>query len=117
MRPPGRAGSVAVHPLQFGVVTSDQDVREFQVVQEGERLRLRVAFCERTAVDQAACRVRERVCARLAELGVAMPAVDVEACERIERSPWGKVQVVVADRAAASSASASSVRSTSASVV
>ena len=32
---------VAVHPLQFGVVTADPDVREFQVVQEGAALRLR----------------------------------------------------------------------------
>ena len=39
-----RLGGVTVHPLQFAVVTADPDVREFQVVQEGEALRLRVAL-------------------------------------------------------------------------
>src|SRR3954451_1118260 len=35
---PGRDGKVAVHPLQFDVVTADRAVREFQVVQQGEQL-------------------------------------------------------------------------------
>jgi phenylacetate-CoA ligase len=117
LRLPGSRGTVAVHPLQFGVVTADQEVREFQVVQRGERLRLRVSLREGAAADEAARRLRERVSEQLARLGVSAPAVDVETCERIERPPWGKVQVVVADRSAASSESASSVRSTSASVV
>ena len=34
--------TVAVHPLQFAVVARDRDVVEFQVVQEGPRLRLLV---------------------------------------------------------------------------
>ena len=117
LRVPGSHGSVAVHPFQFGVVTSDREVREFQVVQQGERLRLRVALREGAVADEASRRLRERVSERLAELGVRSPAVDVEPCEAIERPPWGKAQIVVADRGAASSASASRVRSTSASVV
>jgi phenylacetate-coenzyme A ligase PaaK-like adenylate-forming protein len=37
-----RLGGIAVHPLQFEVVTADRRVREFQVVQDFDRLRLRV---------------------------------------------------------------------------
>ena len=29
-------GGVTVHPMQFALVTADPDVREFQVVQEGD---------------------------------------------------------------------------------
>ena len=36
------AATVSVHPLQFAVVARDRDVVEFQVVQEGPRLRLLV---------------------------------------------------------------------------
>ena len=98
-------------------MTSDHEVREFQVMQQGERLKLRVALREGAVADEAARRLRERVGDRLAQLGVRGTAVDVERCEGIERPPWGKVQVVVADRAGASSSSASSVRSTSSAVV
>jgi phenylacetate-CoA ligase len=90
-----RIGGVAVHPLQFGLVTADPDVREFQVVQRGEALRLRVAL--RDGAGDAAERLRSRVGARLEELGVPRPAVEVETVEELERSPAGKLQVVVAD--------------------
>jgi phenylacetate-CoA ligase len=89
-------GGVAVHPLQFGVVTADPDVREFQVVQKGDALRLRVALragC--TGVEE---RLGERVRAELAELGVPRPQVSVERVDALERSPAGKVQIVVAER-------------------
>jgi hypothetical protein len=87
---------VAVHPLQFALVTADPAVREFQVVQEGDRLRLRLAL--RDGSDDAPARLRRRVGARLAELGVADPAVEVETVEALERSPAGKLQMVVAKR-------------------
>jgi type IV pilus biogenesis protein CpaD/CtpE len=76
-----------------------------------------VVLREGAAADEAANRLRERVGDRLAQLGVHGTHVDVETCEAIERPPWGKVQVVVADRAAASSPRASSVPSTSSAVV
>lgn len=117
LRLPGRRGSVTIHPLQFGVVTSDREVREFQVVQQGERLKLRLALREGAASDEASRRLRERVSERLAELGVSAPAVEVEICEAIERPPSGKARVVVTERQPARSASASSVRSTSSAVV
>jgi phenylacetate-coenzyme A ligase PaaK-like adenylate-forming protein len=89
-------GGVHVHPLQFALVTADPDVREFQVVQQGEALRLRVALHDGAA--EAPARLRARVGARLEELGVARPSVEVETVEALERSPAGKLQVVVAAR-------------------
>jgi phenylacetate-coenzyme A ligase PaaK-like adenylate-forming protein len=91
-----RLGGVAVHPLQFAIVTADPDVREFQVVQEGEALRLRVAL--RNGSEGAEARLGERVRGRLAELGVERPEVSVERVEALERSAGGKLQVVVAER-------------------
>jgi phenylacetate-CoA ligase len=91
-----RLGGVRVHPLQFALVTADPDVREFQVVQEGEALRLRVAL--RDGSDGAEERLGQGLCARLAELGVARPEVSVERVDALERSPAGKLQMVVAAR-------------------
>ena len=91
-----RLGDVAVHPLQFAIVTADPAVREFQVVQEGQALRLRVAL--RNGSEGAEERLGERVRGRLAELGVARPEVRVERVDALERSPGGKLQVVVAAR-------------------
>jgi phenylacetate-coenzyme A ligase PaaK-like adenylate-forming protein len=87
---------VTVHPLQFALVTADPDVREFQVVQEGDGLRLRVAL--RDGADGAPARLRARLGARLAELGVPDPAVAVETVDELERSAGGKLQMVVATR-------------------
>jgi hypothetical protein len=87
---------VAVHPLHLGLVTADPDVREFQVVQEGDGLRLRLAL--RDGSDGAEERLGEGVRARLAELGVPRPQVSVERVDALERSPAGKVQIVVAAR-------------------
>jgi len=91
-----RLGGVTVHPLQFALVTADPDVREFQVVQEGQALRLRVAL--RDGSDGAEERLGQGLCARLAELGVARPEVSVERVDALERSPAGKLQMVVAAR-------------------
>jgi phenylacetate-coenzyme A ligase PaaK-like adenylate-forming protein len=96
----GHNGRVPVHPLQFDVVTADRAVREFQVIQEGERLRLRVALREDAAPAEAVHRLRERVADRLTRLGVRETVVAVEPCERIERVAGGKLQMVVADRGA-----------------
>ena len=91
-----RLGDVDVHPLQFGIVTADPDVREFQVVQEGQALRLRVAL--RNGSEGAEERLAASVRDRLAELGVERPEVSVERVDALERSPAGKLQVVVAER-------------------
>ena len=89
-----RLGGVDVHPLQFGLVTADPDVLEFQVVQQGDGLRLRVAL--RDGAAEALAQLRARLGARLEELGVPRPSVEVETVEALERSPGGKLQVVVA---------------------
>jgi phenylacetate-coenzyme A ligase PaaK-like adenylate-forming protein len=92
----GARGPVAVHPLQFGAVTADRDVCEFQMVQEGERLRLRVVLREGAAVAEASERLQARATERLIAVGVQEPQVEVEPCDRLER-PAGKLQMVVAD--------------------
>lgn len=89
-----RLGGVAVHPLEFGVVTADPDVREFQVVQEGDSLRLRVAL--RDGADAAPARLRNELSARLAELGVPAPEVRVETVDALDRTDGGKLKMVVA---------------------
>jgi phenylacetate-coenzyme A ligase PaaK-like adenylate-forming protein len=91
-----RLGGVSVHPLHFGLVTADPDVREFQVEQEGDGLRLRLAL--RDGSDGAEERLGDGVRAQLAELGVPQPQVSVERVDALERSPAGKVQIVVAAR-------------------
>jgi phenylacetate-CoA ligase len=84
---------VAVHPLQFALVTADPDVREFQVVQEADCLRLRVAL--RNGSGSAPDRLGERVGEKLRTLGVPRPAVEVETVEALERAPGGKLQMIV----------------------
>ena len=91
-----RLGGVTVHPLQFAVVTADRDVREFQVVQEGNALRLRVAL--RNGAGEAPARLRERVEDKLRELGLPRPTVEVETVDALERSPGGKLQMIVPER-------------------
>jgi phenylacetate-coenzyme A ligase PaaK-like adenylate-forming protein len=91
-----RLGGVTVHPLQFAVVTADPDVREFQVVQEGDGLRLRVAL--RDGAEGAQERLGACLGERLRGLGVPRPVVVVETVDALERSPGGKLQMVVAGR-------------------
>ena len=90
------AATVSVHPLQFAVVARDREVVEFQVVQEGPRLRLLVvARGEAPALET---RLRKAVEQRLRDVGVAEPAVEVERLPALARQPGGKLQIVVADR-------------------
>ena len=85
-------GGVRVHPLQFAVITRDRDVLEFQVVQTGAAsVRVRVV-----ARADVANRVREAVGARLRELGVPGPRVDVERVPELPRPASGKLQLIVA---------------------
>ena len=89
-------GGVTVHPMQFALVTADPDVREFQVVQEDDALRLRVAL--RNGSAGAPARLRQRLSARLHDLGVASCPVTVETVDSLERSPGGKLQMIVPRR-------------------
>lgn len=85
-------GGVRVHPLQFGVITRDRDVVEFQVVQTGAAsILVRVV-----ARDDVRERVRAVVTERLRGLGVADPRVAVERCSELARPASGKLQLIVA---------------------
>jgi phenylacetate-coenzyme A ligase PaaK-like adenylate-forming protein len=92
-------GRVTVHPLQFAPVTRDRGVREFQVVQEGPRLRVLVVP-RAGASGELEARLRDAVSRRLTGLGVEEPKVVVERRDKLPRSAGGKLQLVVADPAA-----------------
>jgi phenylacetate-CoA ligase len=72
-----------------------EPVREFQVVQNGECLRLRVAL--RPQANGASERLQASLVERLRDAGVRRPAVEVEMVERLERSPAGKLRMVIAE--------------------
>jgi phenylacetate-coenzyme A ligase PaaK-like adenylate-forming protein len=98
LRLPGAAGArIPVHPLQFGGITADRGVREFQVLQRGDGVQVRVVVREGQSPAEVAERLRERVGERLAALGVSDPHVAVEPCAALERPPAGKLQLVVAE--------------------
>src|SRR5215212_10092390 len=89
---PGANGThIPIHPMQFGVVTADAAVREFQVVGKGDRLLLRVVLRADANPDAAAERLRERVSDKLTKAGVHDPAIEVELLHHLERSPAGKL--------------------------
>ena len=91
------AATVSVHPLQFAVVARDREVVEFQVVQEGPRLRLLVVARGEAPTSRRGCAGRSSsACAtrgrRAGHRGRAPTA--------LARQPSGKLQIVVADRSA-----------------
>jgi len=89
---------VMAHPLQFGIVTRDRDVREFQVIQEGEGVRILVV-ARPSAGDGLEKRLGDAMSRKLAELGVREPRVSVQRRDNLARSVGGKLQLVVADKA------------------
>ena len=98
---PARDGSrVAVHPLQFALLTRDPQVREFQVIQDGPALRILVV--PRPAVmdgdDPLEARLGQAVTRQLQGLSVADPQVTVERRHELPRSAGGKLKLVTADR-------------------
>ena len=96
---PARDGRrIRVHPIEFGIVTRDREVREFQVLQEGPSLRILVVP-RQDAGGGLETRLRHAVSRRLAELGVEEPQVTVERREELARSAGGKLQMVVANPA------------------
>ncbi|HSK82122.1 MAG TPA: hypothetical protein VK902_01775 [Rubrobacter sp.] len=96
---PGRNGSaVAVHPLQFALLTGDREVREFQVVQQGESV-LILVVPRHSAGSELEGRLRKALSQKLADLGAREPRVSVERRENLPRSAGGKLQLVVADPA------------------
>ena len=73
-------GRVAVHPLQFALLTRDPQVREFQVIQHGSALRVLIAPGQRRQPGGAALEtpLGQAVTWQLLEFGVRGPQVMVE---------------------------------------
>jgi phenylacetate-CoA ligase len=88
---------VTVHPLQFAALAEARDVREFQVVQHGDQLTLRIVPAAGAHIAQLAERLTHQIGAALHELGLSDPQIAIEPCEAIERPAGGKLQLVVAD--------------------
>ncbi len=86
---------VPVHPLQFGPVAAAREVREFQIVQEGPALRVRLVLQPGAELP---VRLQDELAARLRGLGVAQPVVRLEAVDSLPRDParMGKLKLVVA---------------------
>jgi phenylacetate-coenzyme A ligase PaaK-like adenylate-forming protein len=91
---------VTVHPLQFAELTANPDIREFQVVQHGDRLTLNVVLGDHAAAAHTTRRVHDQLATRLRALGLTGLHIDVEACATIERPASGKLRLVIADPAA-----------------
>jgi phenylacetate-coenzyme A ligase PaaK-like adenylate-forming protein len=94
-------GRVAVHPLQFALLTRDPQVREFQVVQDGPALRVLVVLGQAaTAGDnRLETRLGQAVAHQLLGLGVYDPQITVERRQELPRSAGGKLKLVIADPA------------------
>jgi phenylacetate-CoA ligase len=90
----------SVHPLQFAALTADPDVREFQVVQQGDHLVLRLVLVDGAPVADTSERLKDHITAALRRIGVSDPHLEVEPCATIDRPAGGKLQLVVADPAA-----------------
>jgi phenylacetate-coenzyme A ligase PaaK-like adenylate-forming protein len=87
---------VTVHPLQFAELAADADVREFQVLQHGDRLTVRIVCADGADAGTVTARLDERVGDRLRALGIDDPQIAFESCEAIERPASGKLPLVVA---------------------
>jgi phenylacetate-CoA ligase len=94
----GRA--VAVHPVHFATVAKAREVREFQAVQEGSAVNVRVVLQSGADANAVERRLTAELTSRLRELGVADPVIRLERCDALERDPatMGKLKLVVADR-------------------
>jgi phenylacetate-CoA ligase len=100
--PARHGGQVAVHPLHFGLLTRDPQVREFQVVQNGPVLRIRIVPSHTAAAgnDPLEPRLGQAVTQQLLGLGVHDPQISVERRPKLPRSAGGKLKLVIADPAA-----------------
>jgi phenylacetate-CoA ligase len=92
-------GRVAVHPLHFALLTRDPQVREFQVVQDGPVLRIRIvpSHAATASDDPLETRLNQAVTQQLLKLGVEDPQISVERRHQLPRSAGGKLKLVIAD--------------------
>ena len=93
--------TVAVHPMQWAPVAKAREVREFQVVQEGHAVNIRVVL--HPGADPAALETRltDDLAARLRDLGAADPVIRLRPCDDLGRdaAKMGKLKLVVAEKA------------------
>jgi phenylacetate-CoA ligase len=97
---PARGGGrVAVHPLQFALLTREPQVREFQIVQDGPTLRILVVPSRAATADDDTLEARlgQAVARHLLDLDVHDPQVAVERRQELPRSAGGKLKLVIAD--------------------
>jgi phenylacetate-CoA ligase len=94
-------GRVAVHPLQFALLTRDPQVREFQVVQDGPVLRILIVpnHAATASDDPLETRLGQAITQQLLKLGVHDPQISVERRPTLPRSAGGKLKLVIADPA------------------
>ncbi|HEY8517018.1 MAG TPA: hypothetical protein VIS07_16025 [Candidatus Binatia bacterium] len=99
---PGRDGrDVAVHPLAIrSPFAGLSDVRQYQLVHD-DALRVRVVPSEGADPAQVAARVHATLGGKLAELGVAVPKIEVETVATLtrDRGPAGKLKLIESKRA------------------
>jgi phenylacetate-coenzyme A ligase PaaK-like adenylate-forming protein len=94
-------GRVAVHPLQFALLTRDPQVHEFQVIQDGQVLRILIVASHAPAAgtDGLETRLGQAIAQQLHRLGVHDPQITVERRQQLPRSAGGKLKLVIADPA------------------
>lgn len=90
---------VPVHPMHFVALAKAREVREFQVIQEGPALRVRIALHNETVPAVVEARLRTALYDELVGMGVTEPQLSFETCDRIPRDPasLGKLKLVIAD--------------------
>lgn len=93
--PSANGGSISVHPNVFHRVMEPLPVREWQVVQESDRLRVLIV---EPRTDVVPDHVRRDVEQSLRSAGVAPPPVTVELAAGVTRTPLGKAPLVRANR-------------------
>jgi putative adenylate-forming enzyme len=93
--PSATGGSISVHPNVFHRVMEPLPVREWQVVQESDRLRVLVV---EPRSDVLLDDVRRNVESSLRSAGVAPTPIGVELATAVTRTPLGKAPLVRANR-------------------
>lgn len=93
--PSATGGSISVHPNVFHRVMEPLPVREWQVVQESDRLRVLIV---EPRTDVVVADIRRDVEQSLRNAGVLPPKIDIEVAAAVTRTPLGKAPLVRAYR-------------------
>lgn len=87
-------GKVAVHPSHFSLIAAMPGVREFQIVQRPDEILLRILLGDGATADTTR-QVTRTVTERLESLSVRDPMITTETVPAIERTPAGKLKLVI----------------------